>query len=97
MECQIIHNYLLFPPHGLRGEMLLLKLINAEFVVRDPTHPSQGAQAVHFAKKGQARLQLVQTAGVDRLGQDRVHKPTNLAEGVVCGTRISIDRGCTCR
>jgi len=51
---------------------------------------------MHFAKKGQPGLQLDHKAGVDRMGQNQVNKPTNL-EGVVCGTRISKDRGCTCR
>ena len=62
----------------------------AEFGVGES---SEGAQAMHFAKKGQLGLQLIQKAGVHRLGQDQVRKPTNLGE---CDTRISKDRGCTC-
>jgi len=57
---------------------------------------SKRAQAIHFAKKGQPGLQLDHKAGVDRMGQDQVNKPTNL-EGIVCCTQISKDRGCTCR
>jgi len=40
---------------------------------------------MHFAKKGQAGLQRIQKAGVHRLGQDQVHKPTEM--GGLCAAR----------
>jgi len=56
---------------------------HAEFGVSDS---SKRAQAIRFAEEGQPGPHLYHKAGVDRLGQDEVHKPTSPG-GDGCGKR----------
>ena len=81
---------------ALRAVKLRSKVMpNSEYVTE------QESTCDAFREEGAALsclgFSLTTRLGINRLEQDKVtvHKPTNL-EGIVCGTGISKDRGCTC-